>query len=107
PLCLIHSSSALRLRHSRDWNKLRESYRVPPKGQIARGGWKKAVVADEKSIGSFAHETCEGRIDLAAGAGVENLDLESQGASSRLHISQRDLCIRGIGWVDEHSNTSG
>ena len=50
--------------------------------------------------GSLAHKTCEGRIDLTGGAGVENLNLQSNGATSRLHVSQRDLCIRSIGRID-------
>ena len=40
--------------------------------------------ADEERIGPLAHQGCEGRIDLAAAADVENLDLQPDGASSRL-----------------------
>ena len=44
---------------------------------------EKGVVADEKGVGPLAHKGCEGRIDLAAGAGVEDLDLQPHGAGSR------------------------
>src|SRR5262249_10875831 len=76
-------------------------------GKLHAAAGEEGVVANEKSIGSLAHKTCEGRINLAAGAGVEKLDLQSHGASSRLHVSQRDLCVRSIGRVGEQSNTSG
>src|SRR5262249_737035 len=76
-------------------------------GKLHAAADEEGVVANEKSIGSLAHKTCEGRINLAAGAGVEKLDLQSHGASSRLHVSQRDLCVRSIGRVGQQSNTSG
>jgi hypothetical protein len=49
---------------------------------------------------------CEGHLYLAAGAGVENLDLQPHGARSRFNVSQRRLgsCI---GRVDEHGDTNG
>ena len=63
--------------------------------------------ADEKRVGSLAHKRCEGRVDLAAGAGVEDLDLQPHGARSRLHVSQCGLGSRSIGRIDEHGNASG
>src|SRR5262249_6523244 len=55
---------------------------------------EKGVGADEERIGPLSHKSCEGRIDLPAGAGIEDLDLQSYGASSRFHVSQRGLAIR-------------
>ena len=49
----------------------------------------------------------EGRIDLAAGAGVNDLDLQPHGAGGRFHVSQRGLGSRSIGRIDEHGHTSG
>ena len=43
---------------------------------------KKGVAADEEGVGPLAHKSREGRIDLAAGAGNENLDLQPHGASA-------------------------
>ena len=68
---------------------------------------EKGAGADEKRVGPLAPKRRERRIDLAAGAGVEDLDLQPHGASSRLHVSQRGLGIRSIGRIDEHGNTSG
>jgi hypothetical protein len=48
----------------------------------------KGVAADQKRVGPLAHKRCEGRFDLAAVAGVEDLDLQPDGGSSRFHISQ-------------------
>ena len=67
---------------------------------------EKGVAGDEKGVRPLAHKRCEGRIDLAAGAGVEDLDLQPHGASSRFHVSQCALGIRGIGRIDEHGHAS-
>jgi hypothetical protein len=64
------------------------------------GGWNK------QRIGSIAHKTFKDRIDLAAGAGVVDLDLQSQGASSRFHFSQCRVVRCRHGWIDEHNNPS-
>jgi hypothetical protein len=37
---------------------------------------------DEQGVGPVAHEGGEGRLDFAAGAGVEDLNLQSDSASS-------------------------
>jgi hypothetical protein len=65
------------------------------------------VATDEEGIGPLAPKSREGRINLAARAGVEDLDLQSHGPGSRLHVSQRGLGIRSSGRIDEHGNTSG
>jgi hypothetical protein len=50
---------------------------------------EKCVAGDEKRIGPIALKLCESRIDLAAGAGVENFELKSEGRGSRFDVSQR------------------
>ena len=76
-------------------------------GQLDTPAVEEGVAADEERVGPLAHKRCEGRIDLAAGAGVEDLDLQPHGASSRFHVSQRGLGSRSIGRIDEHGHTSG
>jgi hypothetical protein len=49
---------------------------------------EKSPGADEEGIDSFAHKGCKSRVDLTAGAGVEDLDLQPHGASSRFNLSQ-------------------
>jgi hypothetical protein len=61
----------------------------------------------KRGVGSLAHQACERRIDLAAGAGVENLDLHSHGSGSRLHISCRGLGREGVGRIDEYGHAGG
>ena len=75
--------------------------------QLDTPAGEEGVGADEEGVGPLAHKSCEGRIDLAAGAGVEDLDLQPDGARSRFHVSQRGLGIRSIGRIDEHGHTSG
>jgi hypothetical protein len=57
--------------------------------------------ADEKRVGPLARKRRESRVDFIAVAGVENLDLQAQGASGSFHLSQRRLG-RGNGRVHEH-----
>ena len=52
-------------------------------------GVEKVIGTDEESIDSLAPEVCKGRVDLAAGACVGDLDLQSEGGGSRLHIFHR------------------
>jgi hypothetical protein len=68
---------------------------------------EKGAGADKRRIGALAHDSCEGRIDLAAGVSVEDLDLQPHGASRRFHVSQRRLGSFGIGRIDEHGNARG
>src|SRR6516165_7723697 len=75
-------------------------------GQLYTADGEERTVPDEEGVGSVAYKTCEGHLYLAAGAGVENLDLQPHGARSHFNVSQRRLgsCI---GRVDEHGHTNG
>src|SRR5215831_2838864 len=70
----------------------------PPTGE-------KRVGDNEERVGPLAYKSCEGRINLVDGAGVEDLDLQSNGARSRFHVSQNPIRIGG-GRIDEHCYTS-
>src|SRR6266436_3016166 len=61
----------------------------------------------KNGVGPLARESREGRVDLTTGAGVQDLDLQSHGAGSRFHVSQRGLRTRSIGRIDEHSHAGG
>ena len=74
--------------------------------QLDTPGVEEGIAADEERVGSLAHKSREGRIDLAAGAGADDLDLQSHGAGRQFHVSQRRLenhCI----WIEERCNTRG
>src|SRR5262245_13526677 len=75
-------------------------------GQLDTTAGEKAVAGNKKDVGSLALKACEGRVDLTDGAAVEDLDLQSDGASSRCHVSQRGFGTRNIGRIDEHCHTS-
>ena len=49
------------------------------------------VRGNEHGFGPIAHEGCKGRLDLAPGAGVEDLNLQSDGARRFRHFPQRGL----------------
>src|SRR5262245_35373253 len=67
---------------------------------------EKGVVADEEGVVPLAHNGYEGGIYLVAGGGVENLDLQSESARSRVNVSQRGRGS-GSGRINEHRNTRG
>ena len=69
-------------------------------------GGEEGVGVDEKRVGPLARKRCEGRVDLAAGVGVEHLDLQPHGARTRCRIPHRGLGRR-IMRADEHGNASG
>jgi hypothetical protein len=50
-------------------------------------GGEKGVSADEKRVGPVARKCCECRINLLAGAGMDNLDMQPHRASSIAPIS--------------------
>jgi hypothetical protein len=52
-------------------------------GKLHPPAGEKGFSADEESVGPLARKGCESRIDLTAGAGVEDLDLQADGASAR------------------------
>jgi hypothetical protein len=62
---------------------------------MARGHYRKldtpaveeTVGRDEEGVGPVTHEGGEGRLDLAAGASVEDLNLQSDGACSFRYVS--------------------
>ena len=45
------------------------------------------IGGDEEGVGPVTHEGGKGRLDFAAGAGVEDLDLQSDGACSFRYLS--------------------
>src|SRR5262249_35004186 len=68
---------------------------------------QESVAADEEGIGPLAHNACEGRIDLTAGAGTEDLDLQPHGTGSRFHLSQSGFSSPSISRIDDHGYPSG
>ena len=45
------------------------------------------IGGDEECVGPVARESCEGRLDLAAGAGVKDRNLQSEGVCSFWYLS--------------------
>src|SRR5262249_21393597 len=86
---------------------------VPPTSPVVPDETHRYCCATDTSLDSLtacAQKRYRSRclaIDFAGGAGVENLDLQPHGGSSRRHVSQYRLGIRSIGRIDEHGNTHG
>ena len=68
---------------------------------------EKSVAANEQRVGPLAPKSSEGRIDLAAGAGVEHLDLQPHGARSSFGISHDGFGIRSLDRIDEYGHAFG
>ena len=66
---------------------------------------KKRSWPTNSASGRSRTRACEGRIDLATGAGIEHLDLQPHGARCRLHVSQRGLGSGDVSRIDEHGDT--
>ena len=75
-------------------------------GQLDPPAEQEGAAADEKRVGPLAPKRCEGRIDLAAGVGVDDLDLQSHGAGAA-STSLNMASAFGDGRIDEHGDTSG
>ena len=52
--------------------------------------------SNEECVGAVAHEGGEGRLDLLGRAGVEDLNLQSEGARRFRYVSQRGLGDRSV-----------
>src|ERR1700752_2101889 len=67
---------------------------------------EEGVDADEECVGPLTRKCCEGSVDFAAGAGIEDLDLQSDAVSCCRHLSRRGLRIHSIGRIDENGHAS-
>src|SRR5262245_14836983 len=76
-------------------------------GKLDAPAVEEPVGGHEQGVRPLAREGGEGRIDLAVRAGVDQLDCESDTASSFPHLSRHGLGRRGIGRIDEYGNTNG
>jgi hypothetical protein len=68
---------------------------------------KECVAGDDEGIGALRRKGGKSRVDLAAGAGVEGMNLQPDGPASFLRVPQRGLGDRRIGRIDKHGNTNG
>jgi hypothetical protein len=68
---------------------------------------EEAIAGVEQGIGPLAPKTREGRLDFAAGVGVEHLNLQSEGACGFRYISQRGPGGRSVCRIDQHGNPNG
>jgi hypothetical protein len=66
---------------------------------------QKGAGANENRVRPLGCKRCECGGDLSAAAGVDNPDLQSHGASGRLHVSYRGLGHCSFGRIDEYGHT--
>src|SRR5262249_29052502 len=65
------------------------------------------VASDVQGLRVVAHESGEGCLDLAPGAGLEDLNLQPHCAGCFRYVAKRALGGRDIGWIDQHGNANG
>ena len=73
---------------------------------MASTAGEEPVRGDEQGVGLIALKSREGRLDFAAGAGVEHSNLQPEAACSFWHVPQNDLGDRSIGRIDKHGDTN-
>src|SRR5262249_41650652 len=66
---------------------------------------KEHITSDVQGIGAVAHEGGESRLDLATGAGVEDLNLQSHCTGGFRYVSYA-LGTSDIGRIDQHGNSN-
>jgi hypothetical protein len=66
-----------------------------------------SIAEDEQGVGSVARKSRKGRIDLAAGPSIENIDLQPEDAGGHLYFFQCVLGRQRICGVDQQRNASG
>jgi hypothetical protein len=76
-------------------------------GELDAPRIEESVGADKERVGTFAHQCRERRIDVAAGAGVEDLQLHTHSVDSRLYFAPHGLGASRIGRIDECGHTRG
>src|SRR5262245_6197471 len=74
--------------------------------QLHASAGEEAIAANEKRVRLLACKTRERRAYLAAGAGLEFLDLQSHGTGNGFCVSKGDLRIDRVGRIDEHGDAS-
>ena len=82
------------------------AWRAVRVASCARRSLKKGSGQDEQRVGPLACKCCEGRVDLAAGAGVEDLDLQPHRAPRGYRFPYQGLRARRIGWIDEDGDAT-
>jgi hypothetical protein len=60
--------------------------------------------ADEQGVEPLPRKVCEGGVDLAAGAGVKQLNVQTHHAGGGFNLSCRGISNGGVGWIDERGN---
>jgi len=63
------------------------------------------IAAYHERVGSIANKSRESSLDLAAGAGPNDIDLHP-GGRRRRHVFHHPFNIR-IGWIDQQSDARG
>jgi hypothetical protein len=76
-------------------------------GKLHPPAVEKAVACYEEGVGPLAHKSCEGRIDLADGAGIMGFSLQPHGASSRFQVSHCSFGVGNTVRIDEHGQARG
>src|SRR5690349_1233294 len=72
-------------------------------GYLHASATEERVRGNQESVWPLARKNFEGGVDIPAVAGVEDLNAQSHGAGSKVHVSQR--CLRvSTSWPEQHGN---
>src|SRR5262245_18733138 len=71
------------------------------RSQLHAPAGEEPVWRDEQGIRLLAGEGREGRVDLMAGAGIDDLDLQREVARGLLHLGEGGRHIDRVGWIHQ------
>jgi len=74
-------------------------------GKLHSPAREKWIAGNEKCVGASVCKTCEGHIDLAAGACIEDIGLQSHCASSQFDVFERGFSSETDG-AHDHCHTN-
>ena len=58
------------------------------RGELFAPANEKCIGGDHKRVGPQLEQGCEDRIEVALGAGMQDMELQPEGAGRRLHVSR-------------------
>jgi hypothetical protein len=76
----------------------------PQRGELFVSADEEWIGSDDDPAGSQLNEGREGRLDVAIGAGTQNMELQPTAAGCSLQAARQGLGIDAIGRVDEGSH---
>src|SRR5262249_35522138 len=84
-----------------------DAFAYRERGKLHSAAGVECITRKEQRVGWLAGKCVENRINLAAGAGFEDLKLQPEGASGLRHLFQSGLGGESVARIDQQGDLSG